>query len=115
MSNFGETIKKLRKEKKITLRDLAQQTGLEYTNISRIENGILPPPDDEKICKLARVLGADADKLILIAGRIPKDKQNKLMRDNLFLTLVKRLPQLTREQRKEFEQDFSRKAGRTSC
>ena len=114
MANFGETLKQLRKEKRITLRDLAEQTGLDYTGISRIENGILPPPNDEKICKLAKALDTDVDKLILLAGRIPENKQKKLLRDNLFLTIVKRLPLLTKEQRKKFSQEVSEKIGGAS-
>ena len=35
----GERLKSLRTEKKISMRELAEKTGMNISNISRIENG----------------------------------------------------------------------------
>jgi transcriptional regulator with XRE-family HTH domain len=41
---LGEQIKTLRREKKLTLQDLAERTGLSKPLLSQVENGIVLPP-----------------------------------------------------------------------
>lgn len=44
MLTFGHYIKNLRLSKRITLRDFCRKAGIDPSNWSRIERGILPPP-----------------------------------------------------------------------
>lgn len=43
---FSETVKALRLEKRLTLRDFCEQVGLDASNWSKVERGVNPPPGD---------------------------------------------------------------------
>ena len=55
---FGEKLRHLRQEKGMTLRTLAEATGLSFTYLSKIETGKVPyTPSVDKIRALAEALG----------------------------------------------------------
>lgn len=93
--SFGEFFKSLRKKKRITLREFCIQASADPANISRLERGAMPPPQDADILeRYARVLGIKAgsddwysffDLAAADRGIIPKD----LMADS---EVVKMLP-----------------------
>lgn len=70
---FGQYLRELRKQKKISQRDLATQVGVDFTYLSKIEGGRLAPPSEDVIRRLAQVLDANEDELINLAGKVPKD------------------------------------------
>jgi len=80
---FGEFIKNLRIEKDIGLREFCRRLSIDASNWSKIERGVLAPPqDDEKINQIADVLGIDKesvlyaelrDRAAIAAGVIPRD------------------------------------------
>jgi len=43
---FNETVKNLRLEKRLTLRDFCEQVGLDPSNWSKVERGVNPPPGE---------------------------------------------------------------------
>ena len=45
---FSDTVKALRLEKRLTLRDFCEQASLDPSNWSKVERGINPPPGDVK-------------------------------------------------------------------
>jgi len=57
----------------MTLRELAEKVGVNFTYLSKIENNTLPPPSKKVISQLAEVLNADTDELLILAGIIPAD------------------------------------------
>jgi transcriptional regulator with XRE-family HTH domain len=63
----------LRKAKGLSQKELAQRVHIDFTYLSKIETGSADPPAEDTIRDLADVLRADADKLILLAGKVPKD------------------------------------------
>ena len=72
---FGKRIRELREEKKSTdpsfsLRRFAMAVDLSATFLSRVENGEASPPGAEKIKRMARLLGADPDELLALAGKV---------------------------------------------
>lgn len=80
--NFGERIRELRKTKNLSQRGLADKVGVSFTYISKIENEKLDfgdYPSEELIRKLAKSLGADADELLLLAEKIPKQIKKRVM------------------------------------
>ncbi len=93
--SFGEFFKKMRGEKGISLRRFCNENGLDPGNISKLERGILQPPQSrEKLEEYARYLqipkGSDDwyeffDLASAESGRVPPD----IMKD---AELVKRLP-----------------------
>jgi HTH-type transcriptional regulator, competence development regulator len=71
---FGERIRGLRKAQNLTLRALAVKLKINFTYLSKIENGKLDfgdYPSEDLIRKLAKFLGTDADELLLLAEKIP--------------------------------------------
>lgn len=56
MKDFGIRLKNIRKEKKISLRELAAASGLEHAQISRMEKGVVNPTLTS-IAELAEALG----------------------------------------------------------
>lgn len=67
MSEFGVLIKKVRKEKKLTLEKVAVKVGTHKGYISGIENGKVNPPSVKFIRRIAQVLKLDAKDLVRIA------------------------------------------------
>lgn len=70
---FGRRLRELRKQRNISQRDLAAQVGIDFSYLSKIEGGRLAPPSEEVIRHIAQELAADADELINLAGKVPKD------------------------------------------
>jgi transcriptional regulator with XRE-family HTH domain len=59
---FGEYIKKLRQERRLTLRAFCEAVGMDPGNYSKQERGLLlPPQDEEKLAVYERALGLEAD------------------------------------------------------
>ncbi len=75
---FGTRIRELRIKARLSQRALASKVGIDFTYLSKIECGVLPPPSEEVISQLAGVLGANKDKLISLSGRTPSDKAQML-------------------------------------
>jgi transcriptional regulator with XRE-family HTH domain len=81
--SFGEFFKSLRKKRRITLRDFCLQAQADPANISRMERGAMPPPQDTNILeRYAKALGVKSGSDdwytffdLAAAGRgiIPKD------------------------------------------
>ena len=62
MSSFGENLQKIRKEKKLTLRELAHIMGTSAANISHYEKGIRNPKP-ETILKFREALNCSFEDL----------------------------------------------------
>ena len=86
---FPDHLRSLRKEARMSQRELAERVDVDFTYLSKIENGRVEPPSEtvlKKIAKeLAGALGQDetelADELITLAGKIPSDLAETLARN----------------------------------
>ena len=79
---FGERVRELRKAKNLTLRELAAKLKVNFTYLSKIENQKLSfgeYPSEDLIRKLAKVLGAEEDELLLLAQKIPEDIKKRVI------------------------------------
>src|SRR3990172_6635167 len=82
-TKFGQKLRELRKAKGFSQRDLADKVavllragegrGFDFTYLSKIETGYAHPPSIAAIIHLARVLEADENELIALAGKLPPD------------------------------------------
>jgi len=81
LSEFGELLRNLRKQRKVTQRQLAERVGIDFTYISKIESGTMDPPAEDKIIKIAEVLREQPEELILAAKKVPKSFQ-RLITEN---------------------------------
>jgi transcriptional regulator with XRE-family HTH domain len=87
-TNFGARLRELRRKAKLTQRELASQIGVDFSYLSKIENGVLPPPSEKVILRLAEALKVDKDELLILAGRIPEDIA-ELLRNKKTLQLLR--------------------------
>ena len=86
---FAERLRSLRKEAQLSQRDLAERVGVDFTYLSKIENGRVEPPSEAVLKnvsrELAEALGRDetelSDELIILAGKVPSDIANTLTRN----------------------------------
>jgi transcriptional regulator with XRE-family HTH domain len=67
--SLGSRLRQLRRQAKLTQREVAERIPMSAANLSRVENGDQGPPSDETIERLARALEADPDELLTLAGR----------------------------------------------
>lgn len=89
---FGEHIRKLRKNKGLTLRGLASQVNVGFTYLCRVETGTMTfgdYPSEALIHRLAEALVADEDELLLLAEKIPQPVRKRvLQRPDAFLAFA---------------------------
>ena len=71
--DFGSLIRQEREKQGLSLRTFAKMVELSAAFVSKMETGAWKPPSEEKIRNIASVLGIDPDKLIAMAGRMPKE------------------------------------------
>jgi transcriptional regulator with XRE-family HTH domain len=72
--NFGERLRQIRKERGLTLRQLGEQAGIDFTYLSKIENDRIPyTPAVVTIRELARVLKVDAIEFLTLANKLPRE------------------------------------------
>ena len=70
---FGEFVRRERKAKEIGLREMAKMIGVSPTYLSKIERDEFPPPAEDKVRKIAAIIGCDADELLARADRVSSD------------------------------------------
>jgi transcriptional regulator with XRE-family HTH domain len=71
---LGALVRKLRRERSLTLRQLADRVPMSASNLSRIELGAQGPPADEIIERIGKALEADPAELLRAAGRYATGK-----------------------------------------
>jgi len=95
---FGRYLRSLRKQKKITIRQLELYSGVSHAYLSQIENGKRGLPSPEILRKLSKPLEVPYEELMYKAGyidfiEVPDDvaegiRGNKISRDDLVTTPV---------------------------
>jgi len=78
---LGKLIRNLRKQKGLSLRQLAEKVSVSFVNIAHIENGRITT-SEEVIKELAKALDYDVDKLLAAADSVNEDIKN----------IIKKLP-----------------------
>ncbi|HXX92099.1 MAG TPA: helix-turn-helix domain-containing protein [Planctomycetota bacterium] len=79
MSNFGDLVKRLRKEKGLTLEAVAKKIGSHKGYVSGIENDKVNPPSVKIIRKFAKLFSQDEKTLVRIAWA---DKAPQIIRED---------------------------------
>lgn len=67
---FGEYLRKIRKEKGLSLREAAKRSGISHPYLSQLETGKNTQPTKEIINKIAKGLGTPNGNLLMLAGYI---------------------------------------------
>ncbi len=71
---LGALVRKLRRERRMTLNQLAERVPMSASNLSRIELGSQGPPADEIIERIGLALETDPAELLRAAGRYATGK-----------------------------------------
>ena len=76
-TTFGKLIRKARRDKEYSQRELAKLIGVNFTYLSKLENDHADyPPSNKIIQSLANQLNLDEQELTQLAGRIdPEDAE----------------------------------------
>jgi len=99
--DFGSRIRELRKERGISLRDLADRVKIDFTYLSKIENGKVEPPSERIIKLVAQELDTDSEELLNLAGKVSSEQIRKAVESNPSVGILLRKIQsrnLTNEQ-----------------
>jgi len=97
MSGFGDYVRTVRSalaeaDLRFSLRQVAQRVGVEPAYLSKVERGLVPPPSEATIVKLAADLGEDPDMLLALAGKVSSDLQAIILRrPRQFADLIRHL------------------------
>lgn len=70
---FGAFIRGERMAREIGLREMAKMIGVSPTYLSKVERDDFPPPAEDKVRAIAKVIECDADELLARAGRVSAD------------------------------------------
>lgn len=73
--DFGSYLKRLRKGKKLTVRQLDLYSGVSHSYISQMEGGSRGIPSPEILEKLSKPLGIDYEELMRAAGYLEENKK----------------------------------------
>ncbi|HDT6579513.1 TPA: helix-turn-helix transcriptional regulator [Bacillus cereus] len=102
MNMFGQRLKDLRREKKLTQQDIADVLGIEKSNISRFESG-KQSLSSENIIKTAKYFNVSVDYILGISDykTINKKKEEQIPKD--VVKLMKKINTLSPEKRQLIE------------
>ena len=97
MTGFGDYVRTARakcaeKDTRFSLRQVAARIGVEPAYLSKVERGLVPPPSEATIVRLAADLGEDSDMLLALAGKVSSDLQEIIRRrPRQFAELIREL------------------------
>lgn len=81
---FGDTLRALRNEKGLTMRDVAKLAGVSPGEISRVETGVRQKPSPLFLRAVAPVLGVPYERLMVEAGYIERVVEHEQYREHQF-------------------------------
>lgn len=96
-SGFGEYVRRRREtlrrsDRAFSVRKVAGRIGVEPSYLSKVERGEQPPPSEQTVVALAKVLDEDPDVLLALAGKVSADLQRIIRRrPHLFAQLIRQL------------------------
>lgn len=71
MNDFGTVLRERRRSAGLSQRQLAERAGVDFSYISKLENGRLPAPAAETVGRLAEVLLCPVEDLLSAAKKMP--------------------------------------------
>ena len=71
MSDFATILREKRRASGLSQRQLAERAGVDFSYISKLENGRLPAPAADTILRLSEILGCPSEELLSPAKKLP--------------------------------------------
>lgn len=69
MKSFGETLRKIREERKLYLKNISEKMNWSVVYLSDIERGNRKPPAKKDIIKLSKILDINPSRLLNLADK----------------------------------------------
>ena len=69
---------------------MAKMIGVSPTYLSKVERDEFPPPAEDKVKEIAKIIGCDADELLARAGRVSSDISDIIKRHPVELAALLR-------------------------
>lgn len=91
---FGSALRAIRRERKVSQRQLAETIGVDFSYISKIENDRMPPPSGETILKIAEALGTSAEELLAKTGKMPDSLRDSLANSSSALQFLRKAQEM---------------------
>jgi transcriptional regulator with XRE-family HTH domain len=76
--SFGTELRKYRRQAGVSQRELARRIGIDFSYISKVENGRLPPPAADTVVKICEVLNIEPNELLALTGKLPSDVRSSV-------------------------------------
>jgi transcriptional regulator with XRE-family HTH domain len=83
MENFGSYMRRLRKTKGLTLKQVETQAKVSNAYISQIERGLRNPPHPDILKRLAKTYDVEHRELLVVAGYLEEDSAEAAKRRTL--------------------------------
>ncbi len=77
-NKFGQILRELRHAKGLSQRALAEKIEVDFSYISKVENGRLPPPSADTIVKISQALDVAPDELLSLTRKMPTQVKEML-------------------------------------
>lgn len=90
--SFGERIRELRKQAKMTQRQVAAKLEIDFTYLSKLENNRGETPGDKTVRRIAEQFDVDPEELLALAGKLPDGLRTRAQNDVRFARFLRRLP-----------------------
>jgi transcriptional regulator with XRE-family HTH domain len=74
-NQFGEALRERRRTVGMSQRELADKIDVDFSYISKVETGKLPPPSADKIVEICLVLEIEPSELLALTGKLPTNVQ----------------------------------------
>src|SRR5271169_5237098 len=87
---FGAFIRREREAKEIGLREMAKIIEVSPTYLSKVERDEFPPPAEDKVKSIAKIIECDTDDLLARAGRVSSDISDIIKRHPVELAALLR-------------------------
>lgn len=73
IEKFGATVRREREKLGLGLREMAKKIGVSPTYLSKVERDEFPPPAEDKVLAIAKIIGRDSDELLALAGKVSSE------------------------------------------
>ena len=79
MKTFGEMLRECRRQSALSQRELAKRAGVDFSYISKLENGRLSAPAADTILRLTEAMGISEEELLAAAKKMPTKVNEQLV------------------------------------
>ena len=101
-TTFGELLRKRRQAARLSQRQLAERAGVDFSYISKLENGRLPAAADDTVVRICTVLGCPAEEFFTAAKKLPTELGESLVGEPAAIRFLQEASRLQLSQ-KEWE------------